>query len=107
MALTIPHSGKPERPCRSNYPFNSGLVDQKTLVSKCERLYLPSNSIIHNILKKSTEKFLKINFSLQLKINLYSCGFIRFRVFTGILEEVIVPLCSIFGKVLALDFHVL
>jgi hypothetical protein len=30
MALTIPYSGEPERPCRSNYPFNSGFVGQKT-----------------------------------------------------------------------------
>lgn len=37
MALTIPYSGKPERPRRLNYPFISGLVDPKTLVYKCER----------------------------------------------------------------------
>lgn len=37
MELTIPYSGKPERPRRSNDPFIGGLVDQKTLVSKCEK----------------------------------------------------------------------
>ena len=31
MALTIPYSGKPERPRRLNYPFISGLVDPKHL----------------------------------------------------------------------------
>lgn len=37
MELTIPYSEKPERPRRSNDPFIGGLVDQKTLVSKCEK----------------------------------------------------------------------
>ena len=32
MGLTIPYSGKPERPRRSNDPFIGGLVDQKHLL---------------------------------------------------------------------------
>lgn len=31
MALTIPYSGYPEKPCRSNYPFMRDLVGQKYL----------------------------------------------------------------------------
>ena len=55
MALTIPYSGKPERPRRANYPFNGGLVDQKTLVSKCEKAVIVPLLIyiILNFVKKS------------------------------------------------------
>lgn len=57
MALTIPYSGKPERPRRSNYRFISGLVDPKTLVYKCERaIYISFIYIILIFLKKSTSK---------------------------------------------------
>ena len=60
-ALTIPYSGEPERPRRSNYPFIGGLVDQKTLINKCERA-VQSNLLIYIILiyaKKSTNKINK------------------------------------------------
>ena len=68
MALTIPYSGEPERPRRSNYPFNSGFVSQKTLVSKCESaifISLPI-SIIHIFQKKSTDNICKIFFLHQV-----------------------------------------
>lgn len=55
-ALTIPYSGEPERPRRSNYPFNGGFVSQKTLFSKCENAVFISllTYIIHIFQKKST-----------------------------------------------------
>lgn len=63
-ALTIPYSGEPERPRRSNYPFNGGFVSQKTLVSKCESVIFISllTYIIHIFLKKSTGNIYKMFF---------------------------------------------
>lgn len=69
MALTIPYSGSPERPRRSNYPLNGGFVSQKTLIRKCKRvtqIYLLTYSI-HNFLKKSTGNLYKIKKKLQNK----------------------------------------
>ena len=67
-ALTIPYSGKPERPRRSNYPFNGGFVSQKTLVSKCESAVFISllTYIIHIFQKKSTGNIYKIFFLNQM-----------------------------------------
>ena len=68
MALTIPYSGEPERPRRSNYPFNGGFVSQKTLVSKCESAVFISllTYIIHDFQKKSTGNIYKIFFLNQV-----------------------------------------
>ena len=61
-------SGEPERPRRSNYPFNGGFVSQKTLVSKCESAVFISllTYIIHDFQKKSTGNIYKIFFLNQV-----------------------------------------
>lgn len=58
MGLTIPYSGKPERPRRSNDPFIGGLVDQKhLLVSVKKQIKISATFIILNFKKN----LLKIN----------------------------------------------
>ena len=68
-ALTIPYSGEPERPRRSNYPFNGGFVSQKTLVKisvKVQFSYPLLTYIIHDFQKKSTGNIYKIFFLNQV-----------------------------------------
>ena len=73
-ALTIPYSGEPERPRRSNYPFNGGFVSQKTLISKCESTAFISllTYIIHDFQKKSTGNSYKL-FFLKIALIVVSC----------------------------------
>lgn len=68
-ALTIPYSGKPERPRRSNYPFNGGFVSQKTLVIKCANAVFVFllTYIIHIFFKKSTGKITKYSHIFPVK----------------------------------------
>lgn len=76
-ALTIPYSGKPERPRRSNYPFNGGFVSQKTLVIKCANAVFVFllTYIIHIFYKKSTGKIDKIFSHIPCEI----CWFLSYK----------------------------
>ena len=82
-ALTIPYSGEPERPRRSNYPFIGGLVDPKTLVLasvKDQRISL--NYIIYILRKKSTKKLVSYGKMEQQenKMGIYNDAFYKLKI---------------------------
>lgn len=77
--LTIPYSGKPERPRRSNYPFIGGLVDPKTLVLasvKDQRISL--NYIIY-ILRKKLVSYGEME-QQENKMGIYNDAFYKLKI---------------------------
>ena len=90
-ALTIPYSGEPERPRRSNYPFNVASSAKKHLLAsvKVQSSYLCLHILYTLFWKNLQVIFIKCSFKIQ-ELGLIKClsfGGARNRLFFSVIKR--------------------